>query len=280
VWETVKTKNYRCIFISILGCHWKRKDSGGTVGGAAKNTKPQQKDLVFDEGKNLSTAEQMYDPTAIINEIRRHVDAWRALPDPKDWNVTPETARLLRHWRTHQFSGIHPFFCQIEAVETLIWLTEVAPRGDPDSYYARRELVPPDMFTCLEKAKIVITNDPAQLMYQDLADTACHRITSAITHSFIGEKSVKALLDPYNPAGSSSHISLTTSKAARANRFPQVPHQLGRPEQRLGSRVLPHRRSRKPPHRLRQKPGLGPGNPLPLRLLWPYLHPRLHHPHR
>ncbi|MDR0668992.1 MAG: DEAD/DEAH box helicase family protein, partial [Treponema sp.] len=30
--------------------------------------------------------------------------------------------------------------------------------GDPDSYYARRELVPPDMLSCLEKAKIVITN--------------------------------------------------------------------------------------------------------------------------
>ncbi|MDR0668991.1 MAG: hypothetical protein LBF95_02820 [Treponema sp.] len=71
----------------------------------------------------------MYDPQAIINGIRRHVDAWRALPDPKDWNVTPETTRLLRHWRTHRFSGIRPFFCQIEAVETLIWLTEAAPRG-------------------------------------------------------------------------------------------------------------------------------------------------------
>src|SRR5262249_2354895 len=27
----------------------------------------------------------------------------------------------------HPFSGVRPFFCQIEAVETAIWLTEVAP---------------------------------------------------------------------------------------------------------------------------------------------------------
>jgi type III restriction enzyme len=42
--------------------------------------------------------------------------------------VTPETARLLKHWRQHKFEGIRPFFCQVEAVETAIWLTEVAPK--------------------------------------------------------------------------------------------------------------------------------------------------------
>ena len=47
---------------------------------------------------------------------------------PTDWRVTPETARLLQHWRHHHFSGIRPFFCQVEAVETAIWLTEVAPK--------------------------------------------------------------------------------------------------------------------------------------------------------
>src|SRR6202040_3801793 len=39
----------------------------------------------------------------------------------------PETARLLEYWRHHDFNSIRPFFCQIEAVETAIWLTEVAP---------------------------------------------------------------------------------------------------------------------------------------------------------
>ena len=54
------------------------------------------------------------------------MDAWRAIPDSRQWGVTPETERLLKHWRSHEFQGIRPFFCQIEAVETIIWLTEVA----------------------------------------------------------------------------------------------------------------------------------------------------------
>src|SRR4029078_5089078 len=42
---------------------------------------------------------------------------------------TPETTPLLQHWRHHTFSGISPFFCQIEAVEKAIWVTEVAPHS-------------------------------------------------------------------------------------------------------------------------------------------------------
>ena len=52
---------------------------------------------------------------------------WRSLPNPNQWQVTPETARLLQHWRHHEFSNLRPFFCQVEAAETVIWLTEVAP---------------------------------------------------------------------------------------------------------------------------------------------------------
>jgi Type III restriction enzyme, res subunit. len=198
-----------------------------------------QQGLIFDEGKGLSTQEQQYDHTAIINAVRMEVDAWRKLPAAQ-WRVTPETARLLQHWRQHHFQSIRPFFCQVEAVETAIWLTEVAPQigkngqrflehlrdanananpelmrlalklatgagkttvmamliawqtinavrrpgskkftngflivapgltikdrlrvllpNSPDSYYASREMVPPDMLEDLQKAKIVITN--------------------------------------------------------------------------------------------------------------------------
>lgn len=86
-----------------------------------------QTGFVFDEGKGLSTKEQQYDPTSIINEVRKSVDEWRSLPTSQ-WLVTPETARLLQHWRHHEFGGVRPFFCQLEAIETAIWLTEVAPQ--------------------------------------------------------------------------------------------------------------------------------------------------------
>lgn len=84
--------------------------------------------LVFNEGAGLSTEAQQYDHTAVINAVRMEVDKWRRNPTPNDWRVTPETARLLQHWRHHSFSSTRPFFCQIEAVETAIWLTEVAPQ--------------------------------------------------------------------------------------------------------------------------------------------------------
>jgi type III restriction enzyme len=89
---------------------------------------PTQEALVFDEGKGLSSKDQQYDPTSIINEVRSHIDQWRAFPSPNDWLVTPETQRLLQHWRHFQFNSFRPFFCQVEAVETAIWLTEVAPK--------------------------------------------------------------------------------------------------------------------------------------------------------
>lgn len=88
----------------------------------------QTESFVFDEGKGLSTQKQQYDPTPIINELRYAVDQWRKLPNPNDWLVTPETATLLQHWRQFKFNNIRPFFCQVEAVETAIWLAEVAPK--------------------------------------------------------------------------------------------------------------------------------------------------------
>lgn len=97
-----------------------------------KGRKAQQLGIVF-EGGFTDTVEHptgdgtLYNPTEFINGVRQQVDAWRQLP-PEQWKVTPETARLLQHWRQHPFAGVRPFFCQIEAAETAIWLAEVAPQ--------------------------------------------------------------------------------------------------------------------------------------------------------
>lgn len=96
-----------------------------------RRSKREQGQFVLGSDDGLSTAEQEYNPTPIINEVRTHVEAWRALPNPDQWLVSPETARLLQHWRHHSFQGVKPFFCQIEAVETAIWLSEVAPKLGP-----------------------------------------------------------------------------------------------------------------------------------------------------
>ncbi len=56
---------------------------------------------------------------------------------------------------------------------------------------------------------------PAQLMYQELADMACSRITAAIVRAEIGKRPIKAVLDPYNPTGSTIHVKFNTSKTER-----------------------------------------------------------------
>ncbi len=88
--------------------------------------------MVFDEGRGLSTYKQQYDPTSIINELRNQVDRWRVLKNSYDWRVTP---------------GL-----------TIKDRLRVLQPNDPDSYYRNRELVPQDMLTEIEWAKIIITN--------------------------------------------------------------------------------------------------------------------------
>ena len=94
---------------------------------AIPKTKKRQREMVFDEAARALGGEgRQYDLTAFISGVRRFVDRWRGQPETA-WQVTPETARLLKHWRGQRFGGVRPFFCQVEAVETAIWLTEVAP---------------------------------------------------------------------------------------------------------------------------------------------------------
>jgi type III restriction enzyme len=88
-----------------------------------------QQALPLYDTEGISDESQAYDLSLFINSVRKKVNAWRQLPNPADWKVTPETARLLQHWRSHKFQSLRPFFCQVEAVETAIWLAEVAPKG-------------------------------------------------------------------------------------------------------------------------------------------------------
>lgn len=96
-----------------------------------KRKKQEQQNLlpIDATAESISSKDQQYYLSLLIGELRNHVTKWRHLSNIKDWKVTPETARLLQHWRHHKFSSIRPFFCQLEAVETAIWLTEVAPKS-------------------------------------------------------------------------------------------------------------------------------------------------------
>ena len=66
-------------------------------------------------------------PIPLVDDIRQRVAQWRAAGWP---GVTAITQELLTHWwDTERVSGRqYPFyFCQLEAIETLIWYTEAQP---------------------------------------------------------------------------------------------------------------------------------------------------------
>lgn len=50
---------------------------------------------------------------------------------------------------------------------------------------------------------------------------ACERIKAAITETLAGEKPIKAILDAYNPTGSTRFVNFTTSKETRWQTDPQ-----------------------------------------------------------
>jgi type III restriction enzyme len=63
----------------------------------------------------------------LVNQIRPRVEAWRKAGYP---GITGITKRLLEHWTNpEEYETRRFFFCQLEAVETLIWLSE-APAAE------------------------------------------------------------------------------------------------------------------------------------------------------
>ncbi|HOW59345.1 MAG TPA: DEAD/DEAH box helicase family protein [Candidatus Omnitrophota bacterium] len=60
----------------------------------------------------------------LVNKIRPRVKAWKENGYP---NVTGVTRKLLQFWTDNSQRESKLFWCQLEAVETAIWLTEASP---------------------------------------------------------------------------------------------------------------------------------------------------------
>lgn len=59
----------------------------------------------------------------LVNVIRERVDQWRVAGYP---GITTVTRRLLAHWHDETARELQFYFCQLEAIETLIWWVEGA----------------------------------------------------------------------------------------------------------------------------------------------------------
>lgn len=72
---------------------------------------------IFDTRSNTRRTE----PLELVNRIRERVDAWRAAAYP---GITSVTRSLLEHWHDRSARQLPFYFCQLEAIETLIWWVE------------------------------------------------------------------------------------------------------------------------------------------------------------
>lgn len=75
---------------------------------------------IFDARNNTKRTEVL----DLVNTIRARVDQWREDGWP---GVTIVTRKLLEHWHDREARQYPFYFCQLEAIETLIWWVEGAP---------------------------------------------------------------------------------------------------------------------------------------------------------
>ncbi|WP_018138831.1 MULTISPECIES: BPTD_3080 family restriction endonuclease [unclassified Thioalkalivibrio] len=109
------------------GSYWEQDGSGKAL-KLCQGRRPAAYEI-FDTRNNTRRSE----PLDLVNQIRQRVDGWREKGYP---GVTSVTRQLLEHWywrgewdpEGRRWEGgprQHPFyFCQLEAIETLIWWLE------------------------------------------------------------------------------------------------------------------------------------------------------------
>jgi type III restriction enzyme len=99
---------------------------------------PESRNFVLQEGRRpagylvASKRSRSYDDPGefrqipLVNDIRKRIKAWREAGYP---GTTGITRQLLEYWNDSSERDNRFFFCQLEAIETLIWLVE-APESD------------------------------------------------------------------------------------------------------------------------------------------------------
>ena len=80
--------------------------------------------IIASEGSKSFDDPGIFVEIPLVNKIRPRIKAWREAGYP---GVTGITKRLLEHWHNKEEREYRRFFfCQLEAIETLIWLTEAS----------------------------------------------------------------------------------------------------------------------------------------------------------
>lgn len=92
------------------------------IPGTKKKASASQQSL------DLGGASERVEENQLINQVRERVEVWRR---SQYQGVTATTRRLLQHWNEVDERDRPLFFCQREAIEVAVYLTEVAPKAHP-----------------------------------------------------------------------------------------------------------------------------------------------------
>ena len=104
--------------------YWRRNDATQIFEKAAGRRPAGY--FVAGQGSNAYNDIGVFIQIELVNKIRPRVKAWRESGYP---GVTGVTQKLLEHWNDRDARQYPFFWCQMDAMETLIWLTE-APDAD------------------------------------------------------------------------------------------------------------------------------------------------------
>ena len=106
---------------------------GRTTGNILLGRRPSESTIgVPDPTGETIINNSLVEPHKTINELREEVKRWRA----GGWQgTTARTRKLLDFWNASDPGiGMRPFWCQLEAIETVIWLFEAGQVHNPESH--------------------------------------------------------------------------------------------------------------------------------------------------
>jgi len=177
---------------------------------------PQQQEFVFEEGKGISTKEQLppcfiivCNNTSTSKLVYDYISGFYRENEDGTSQLVNGRLELFRNFDEHgQQLGRSTLLFHV--TKRLLYTKWRDPDKDPELHLfgQLKRITKQWLDNCLICKGGTY---PAQLMYQELADMACERITAGITRSLIGERPVKAVLDPY----STIHVNFNTSKKSR-----------------------------------------------------------------
>lgn len=104
--------------------HWKYDLNGQTF--VQEDGRRPAGYFIASQGSNQYNDIGQFIELPLVNKIRPRIKEWREAGYP---GVTGVTKKLLEHWNDKEARDYQFFFCQMDAIETLIWLTE-APDAD------------------------------------------------------------------------------------------------------------------------------------------------------